>query len=344
MPWSNLQILQQEDLGSKLTKGRILKYTEAVRESLDLALQNDKKIYLMGQGVDDPDGMFGCTKDLHRKFGRERVFDTPLSEDVLMGVATGSAVNGLRPIYMHNRPDFILLAMDQLINHAAKWSYMFGGQHKVPMVVWGAIGRGWGSGAQHSQSPQALFAHIPGLKVVMPSTPYDAKGLMFSAVADNNPVVILEHRWAMRHSGNVPEGIYFVPLGKGIIRKKGRDLTIVGVSHAILDAQQAAEELLAEKIDAEVIDLRTIKPIDQKIILTSIVKTGRLVIVDTGWKECGLSAEIAAIVAENGVKHLKSNIRRVTPPECPTPSGYTLENAFYINKEDIKKAARAVMK
>ena len=214
-------------------EGRVLGYVAALREALDLALAADPAVFVLGQGVDDPGSMFGTTKGLHEKYGRERVFDTPLSEEAMMGTSAGAAMNGMRPVYMHNRPDFILLAMNQLVTHAAKFHFMDNGQTTVPMVVWAAIGRGWGSGAQHSQAIQGILLGVPGLKIVMPSTPFDAKGLMLAAIADNNPVLIFEHRWLMKKDGVVPEGIYKVPIGKGIYRRRGGDLTIVGASHAI---------------------------------------------------------------------------------------------------------------
>lgn len=344
MPWSNLQIEREE---SELLLGeageRVMRYPDAVREALSLALSTDENVYVMGQGVDDPDGMFGCTRDLHVEYGGNRVFDTPLSENALMGVAAGSALVGMRPVYMHNRPDFLLLALDQLANHAAKWRFMFGGQHTVPMVVWAAIGRGWGSAAQHSQAPQAIFAHVPGLKVVMPSTPADAKGLLLSAIADPNPVVIIEHRWAMRHPGHVPEGIYFTPIGKGIIRAEGTDITIAGTSHTIIEAQRAAQDLAAEGISVEVLDLRTVRPLDKNLLLKSVRKTGRLLVVDTGWTTGGITAEVTAVVAENAVGALKANIKRLGAPDAPTPAGYTLENAYYTSKDDIAAAVRDVL-
>ncbi|MFA5844101.1 MAG: transketolase C-terminal domain-containing protein [Coriobacteriia bacterium] len=323
--------------------GRVLKYPEAVREALSQALAADPSVYVMGQGVDDPDGMFGCTRDLHVDFGGERVFDTPLSEDALMGVATGSALTGMRPVYMHNRPDFLLLTLDQLVNHASKWRYMFGGRHSVPMVVWAAIGRGWGSGAQHSQAPQAIFAHVPGLKVVMPSTAYDAKGLLLAAIADQDPIVIIEHRWAMRHASEVPEEMYFVPIGKGVVRREGTDVTIAGTSHALLEAQRAAEELAGEGISCEVVDLRTVRPLDEELLLNSVAKTGRLVVVDTGWKTGGITAEVAAVVAEKGADLLKANVVRLGAPDCPTPAGYTLEAAFYLDKDKVARAVRDLL-
>src|SRR5215204_3845959 len=242
-------------------EGRVLGYVAAIREALDLALTADPSVFVLGQGVDDPGSMFGTTKGLHQKYGRHRVFDTPLSEEGMMGVSAGAAMNGMRPVYMHNRPDFILLAVNQLITHAAKFHFMDNGQTTVPMVVWAAIGRGWGSGAQHSQAIHGMLLGVPGLKIVMPSTPYDAKGLLVSAILDNNPVLVFEHRWLMKKEGIVPEGLYRVPIGKGIYRRRGRDVTIAGASHAIELAAQAATQLAADNIDAEIIDLRTIKPL-----------------------------------------------------------------------------------
>src|SRR3989338_2674378 len=227
MPWTKILLerqgnpLEVEVAGSGSRK---IKYAEAIREAFDQALDTDKRVFIMGQGVDDPQGMFGATLNLHKKYGRERVFDTPLSENALTGIALGAALAGMRPIYAHNRPDFLLLAMDQIVNHASKWSYMFAGHTKVPLVIWCVIGRGWGSAAQHSQALQGLFMHVPGLKLVMPSTPYDAKGLMITAIADENPVIIIEHRWNFMQEGYVPSRLYSIPFGKGIVRKTGNDV------------------------------------------------------------------------------------------------------------------------
>jgi len=318
--------------------GCLLGYDEAIREALQLALKQDKSVFIMGQGVDDPMGMFGATKDLHLEFGRERVFDTPLSEGSLMGVAVGAALAGQRPVYFHNRPDFLLLAMDQLANHASKWSYMFGGAKSVPLVVWACIGRGWGSAAQHSQALQGLFMHIPGLKLVMPSTCYDAKGLMLAAIYDQNPVLILDHRFNFNYQGLVPPEPYTVPIGKGVIRRKGRDVTIVAASHLVFDAFEAAQDLAGQGIEAEVIDPRTLRPLDEELILNSVARTGRLIVADCGWKTGGVTAEIAAMAAEKGFSRLKAPIRRLACPDLPTPAACSLEEAYYIGKEDIKKA------
>jgi pyruvate/2-oxoglutarate/acetoin dehydrogenase E1 component len=317
---------------------RVIGYDEAIREALQLALNHDKRAFIMGQGVDDPEGMFGATKKLHLEFGHERVFDTPLSEGALTGVSVGAALAGMRPVYFHNRPDFLLLAMDQLVNHAAKWSYMFGGAVNVPLVVWTCIGRGWGSAAQHSQALQGLFMHIPGLKLLMPSTCYDAKGLMLSAIADQNPVLIIDHRLNFNYKGIVPSDIYKVPIGKGIIRREGGDVTIVAVSHLVNDAYYAAQEAAEDGIEAEVIDPRTLRPLDEDIILNSLAKTGRLIIVDCGWKTGGITAEIGAMVAEKGFSYLKSPVKRLACPDLPTPAACSLEEAYYIGQKDIKKA------
>jgi pyruvate dehydrogenase E1 component beta subunit len=221
---------------------------------------------------------------------------------------------------------------------------MDNGQTTVPMVVWAAIGRGWGSGAQHSQSIQGLLLGVPGLKIVMPSTPYDAKGLMLAAIADNNPVLIFEHRWLMKKDGMVPEGFYTVPLGKGVYRRHGKDVTIVGASHALEVALQAAGKLADEGIDAEVIDLRTLKPLDEQIIAESLKKTGRLLVVDTGWAMGGVCAEIGCLAAEKWFHYLKAPVRRVGLPDVPTPAGYTLEQFYYPDAQKISAVVRGMVK
>jgi pyruvate dehydrogenase E1 component beta subunit len=297
----------------------------------------------MGQGVDDPSGMFGTTQGLHKEFGRDRVFDTPLAETALTGVAVGAALGNMRPVYFHNRPDFLLLAMDQLVNHAAKWHYMFGGAVCVPLVIWTCIGRGWGSAAQHSQALQGLFMHISGLKLIMPSTCFDAKGLMLAAIRDNNPVVIIDHRFNFKQKGVVPKEMYTLPIGKGVVRRPGKDVTVVAVSHLVVDAFFVAQELTEQGIETEVIDPRTLRPLDEELILESVAKTGRLVIVDTGCKTGGVTAEISALVVERAFTFLKAPIARVTCPDLPTPAGHTLEEAFYIGKPEIKEAILQTM-
>jgi len=343
--WSKT-LIEEQELGledSAENLERKLSYVAAVREALELALSRDERVFVMGQGVDDPVGMFGITLDLHKKYGEDRVFDTPLSENALTGVATGAALTGMRPIYMHNRPDFLLLAMDQIVNHASKWSYMFGGRIHVPIVIWAAVGRGWGGAAQHTQTLQSLFMHVPGLRLVMPSRPYDAKGLLITSIADNNPVIIIEHRWLFRQTGYVPEGLYTIPFGRGVVRRPGKDITIVAISYMVIEALSAAQELQAQNIDVEVIDPRTLKPLDEEIILSSVKKTGRLIVADTGWKTGGVGAEIAALVAEKGFEYLKAPVRRLASPDIPTPASYALEAKFYPGKADIVSYCKEIL-
>jgi pyruvate dehydrogenase E1 component beta subunit len=340
MPWDDALVNKKgkEQVLSGLGS-RTITYTEAINEALDLALTKDESVFVLGQGVTDPGAMFGITKNLELKFGNERVFETPVSEEGLTGFCVGAALSGKRPVYLHNRPDFLLLTFNQIVTHASKYHYMSRGQSKVPMVIWSAIGRGWGSGAQHSQAIQGLLLGVPGLKIVMPMTPYDAKGLMLSAIEDNNPVLIFEHRWLMKRVGPVPEGYYTVPLGKALVRKEGIDVTIVGASQILETALEAAFELENERnLKIEVIDLRTIQPLDEESILCSVKKTGRLVVVDTGWAMGGVCAEIGCLVAEKAFHNLKSPVQRVGLPHSPTPSGYELESAFYPTKNIIKEA------
>ena len=337
MPWAEKLITSKSNDTQAPEEGRILSYMDALQEALSLALELDPKVLILGQGVNDPKGMFGVTTGLYEKFGKDRVFDTPLSEEGMTGICTGASMNGLRPVYMHNRPDFLLLAFNQIVGHASKIHYMDNGETNVPLVIWSAIGRGWGSGSQHSQAIQGLLLGVPGLKIVMPSTPHDAKGLMLSAIADNNPVLIFEHRWSMRNKGVVPEGAYKISLGKGIYRRKGNDLTIVGTSHILELAIKAADEL--EGITADVIDLRTIKPLDEKIIIDSLQKTGRILIVDTGWEMGGVCAEIGCMVAEKGFSFLKGPVRRLGLSDIPSPAGFTLEQYYY---PDVKKITHVI--
>ncbi|MDP3789641.1 MAG: alpha-ketoacid dehydrogenase subunit beta [Candidatus Omnitrophota bacterium] len=346
MPWTKILIDKKEPGFDEHPDkdARKLTFPDAIREALDQALARDSKVFVMGQGVDDPTAMFGTTSGLHKKYGNERVFDTPLSENALTGIAIGSGLAGMRPVYMHNRPDFLLLAMDQIVNHASKWSYMFGGNTKVPLVLMAVIGRGWGSAAQHSQALHGLFMHIPGLRLVMPSTAYDAKGLLITAIADNNPVIFIQHRWLFKHSSHVPEKIYSIPFGKGIVRKTGKDVTVVGISYMVIEALRAVEKLEKEGYNIEIIDPRTLRPLDEQIILDSVRKTGRLVIVDTDWVTAGAASEIAAMVAEKGFKYLKAPVKRVGWPDVPTPSSYVLEEAFYPGEKEIIDAVKEVCK
>jgi len=340
MPWDEGLVNSLVYDAPSPDEGRVLAYPKAVHEALDLALGRDARVLVLGQGVDDPSAMFGTTRGLKEKYGGERVFDTPVAEESMTGVCAGAAMNGMRPVLMHNRPDFILLTFNQLVNHASKYHYMDNGLSTVPMVVWAAIGRGWGSGSQHSQAIQGLLLGVPGLRIVMPSTAHDAKGLLLSAIADNNPVLVFEHRWLMRKDGIVPEGHYTVPIGKGIYRRRGSDLTVVGASHAIELAHQAAKKVAEGGIDCEVIDLRTLKPLDEAIIAESLAKTGRLLVVDTGWAMGGVCAEIGCLAAEKWFASLKAPVRRIGLPDVPSPAGYALEQFYYPDVDRMATAMR----
>jgi pyruvate/2-oxoglutarate/acetoin dehydrogenase E1 component len=316
-----------------------IKYSEAILQATDQLMESDASVYVMGLGVPDPKGIFGTTSGLEKKYGPNRVLDMPTSENGMTGIAIGSALVGMRPIMTHQRVDFFLLALDQLINNAAKWHYMFGGQLNVPLVIRLIIGRGWGQGPQHSQTLHSYFAHVPGLKVVMPSTPYDAKGLLVSAVQDNNPVVYLEHRWLHTIYGEVPPTLYSVPLGKAKIINEGKDLTIISCSHMTVEAYKAARFLQEDGITAEIVDMRTLKPLDKETLLDSVKKTGHALVVDLDWKTCGFAAEICAILAEEAWDALKAPPKRLTYPDSLTPTSWVLANHYYPTAKDIAIAA-----
>jgi pyruvate dehydrogenase E1 component beta subunit len=345
MPWTSLQA-DSVPPGEPFTHNgneRELSYREAIREALDQALTLDNRVFLIGEGIDDPGGVFGTTSGLASAHGPGRVMDMPLAENGLTGVAAGAAMTGMRPVLIHMRVDFLPMAMDQIINHVAKWSYMTGGRTKVPLTMRAIIGRGWGSAAQHSQSLQALFAHVPGLRVVMPATPYDAKGLLLGCIAGGVPSLVIEHRWLYDRRGPVPVVPYKVPAGIGAILRAGSDVTLVGVSHMVLELLQAAEELALDGISAEVIDLRSVRPIDETLLISSVRRTGRLLAADTGWRQCGVTAEVAAIVAEHAWDSLRSPVRRICLADCPTPASSALEQVYYPNVAQIVDAVRELL-
>ena len=305
-------------------------------------MSRDKSVFLIGQGCTSPWYVGNTTRGLLEKFGQKRVIDTPVSENGITGAAVGAAIAGMRPIVVHPRMDFILYAADPIINEAANWHYMFGGNSSVPMVIWSIINRGGEQAAQHSQALQAIFTHIPGLKVVTPSNPYDAKGLLISAIKDENPVLYIDNRWLYKFEGEVPEEIYAVPIGKGKIIRKGKDVTIVASSYTVQEATEAVKNLSREGIDAELIDLRSLKPLDTNLLFASVRKTGRLIIVDGGWKTSGVAGEISALVSENIFKHLKAPIKRVTLPDIPAPASSVLEKVYYPKAEKIITAVKEI--
>jgi pyruvate dehydrogenase E1 component beta subunit len=323
---------------------REITYAAALSEGLVQAMDADPSIFVTGIGVDYSGGIFGTTLDALRQFGPKRVFDAPAMENALTGIAIGAAADGKRPVIVHARNDFMFLAFDQMINLAAKWKYMFGGTSGVPIVVRGVIGRGWGQGATHSQSIQSTLAHFPGLNVVMPAFPADAKGLTLAACRHSSPVIILEHRSLFGTKGPVPETDESVPIGKGRLVVEGKDITIVATSFMAYEALHAVEELAKEGVKAELIDPRSIRPLDEDIILESVAKTGHLVVADTSWELCGFASEVAALVAEKAFSFLKAPVRRITLANCPAPVSLTLEKAFYPRASTIATVAIAVMK
>lgn len=308
---------------------KTLKYGEAIRAALVHAMERDPSVFIMGIGVDDHKAVFGSTKDLVKMFGKERVFDTPISEGAMTGVAVGAALNGMKPIHVHIRADFLYLAMDQLCNIAAKWHYMFGGKMNVPLVIRAAIGRSWGQGAQHSQSLQSFFMHVPGIKVAMPTTPADAQGLLLAAIADPNPVILFEHRLLYDLSGEVPDPPRAIPFRLAAVRREGADVTIVANAYMAVESLKAAEFLGGRGISAEVVDPVTLAPLDEEAILASVRKTGRLLVVDSGWTNCGVSAEIAALASEKAWGSLKAPVRRIGTQPVTCPVSKPLETAFY---------------
>jgi pyruvate dehydrogenase E1 component beta subunit len=323
---------------------RQIKYSQALSEGMVQEMEANPDIFITGIAVDYPSGIFGSTVEAARRFGPARVFDAPAMENALTGIAIGAAAVGMRPIIVHPRVDFMFLSFDMLLQLAAKWRYMYGGNGgQVPIVIRAIIGRGWGQGATHSQSIQAPLAHFPGLTVVMPAFPADAKGLMISALRHSGPVVILEYRTLYDTVGDVPEAPVPVPLGKANVVRQGTDITVVATSFMAYEAVHAADELIKDGISIEVVDLRSIRPLDEATILESVKKTGRLIVVDTSWELCGVASEVAALVAEKGFHHLKAPVRRLALADCPAPVSQTLERAFYPSASTIAKAASAML-
>lgn len=323
---------------------RLLRYVDAIREGTEQAMAADDRVFMMGLDVDDHKSIQGSTRGLLDKFGPQRVFTTPLSEDAMTGVAIGAAMAGRRPIHVHIRMDFLLLCMNQLVNIAAKSHYMYGGTVQVPLVIRTMIGKSWGQGAQHSQGLHAMFAHVPGLKVVAPSNAYDAKGLLLQALKDNNPVLIMEHRLLYGTEAYVPEHPYCVEFGQAKTMRSGKDITIVGVSNMVMEAMRAAELLAEVGIDAEVIDPVSICPLDNETIEKSVARTGRLLVVDNGWLNCGFSAEVVARISESPLIDFKPQVKRLGFAATTCPTTPTLETAFYPSPVTIATTAHQMLR
>ena len=314
---------------------RNLKFSEAINEAIEIAMDFDSNVICYGLGVTDPKGIFSTTTGLEKKFGNNRVFDMPTSENAMTGVAIGAALAGIKPIMTHQRLDFFLLAMDQLVNGAAKWNYMFGGKKSVPITIRLIIGRGWGQGPTHSQNLQAWFAHIPGIKVVMPSSPEDAKGLLLSSIFDPNPVIFLEHRWLHNIIGEVSDGDSRIEIGKARLIRTGVDITIISMSYLTIEAIRAADFLSVHGIDCEIIDLRSIKPLDYNIIFESVSKTGRVLALDSGFTTCSFASEVITQIVTEKFTFLKNAPVRLAMPDVPEPTSHALTKNFHITAKEI---------
>lgn len=322
---------------------RQITYSQAIKEAITQCMEKDKRVFIIGEGVPDPKGIFGTTLGLQEKFGSHRVMDMPVSENAITGACLGAALRGLRPIMTHQRVDFSLYAFDQIVNAVSKWYYMFGGKTPVPLVIRMIIGRGWGQGSQHSQSLQSLYAHIPGLKVVMPSTPYDAKGMLIAAVEDNNPVIFLEHRWLHNISDSVPKRYYKAPIKGPTLIREGCDVTLVTVSYMTVEGLRAIDVLKKEGIETELIDLRVLRPLNLDLIFKSVKKTGRLVVADTGWKTLSIASEIITRVCESAFNCLKVKPVRIALPDISTPTSWTIAEKYYPTAVEIIESVMRMM-
>lgn len=319
---------------------RKLSMSEAINEAMKLAMRKDENVILLGEDVaggaeidhlqDDEawGGVLGVTKGLVQEFGRERILDTPISEAAYIGAAMGAAATGLRPVAELMFNDFIGCCLDQVLNQGAKFRYMFGGKAEVPVTIRTTHGAGFRAAAQHSQSLYALFTSIPGLKVVVPSNPYDAKGLLLAAIEDNDPVIFFEDKTLYNMKGEVPEGYYTIPLGKADVKREGPDLTIVAIGKQVNTALTAADQLSHKGIDVEVVDPRSLSPFDEETILSSVEKTNRLIVMDEANPRCSIATDIAALVADKGFDMLDAPIKRITAPHTPVPFSPPLEDIY----------------
>ena len=314
---------------------RNISYCEALNEAMTQEMQADPDVFVYGIDVADHKRVFGSTRGLLEKFGPDRCFSTPLSEDAMTGFGLGAAINGLRPIHVHMRVDFMLLAMNQIANMISSYRYMSAGRLEVPMVIRAVIGRGWGQAFQHSKTMHCCFAHIPGLKVVMPTTPRDAKETLVAAIRDDNPVISIEHRWLYDVEDEVPEEVDHIPLGHGRVLREGRDITVVATSWMNIEALKAAEILAKHGVSVEVVDPVSICPLDAELITDSVTKTGHCIVADNDWVYAGFGAELAAIVSEKCFGRLKSPVVRIGFAQTPCPTVRHLEQEFYPNAIDI---------
>lgn len=323
---------------------RTITYAKAVNEAMCEEMRRDSNVFLLGEDVGVYGGSFGVSAGMIDEFGPERVMDTPISEAAIAGAAVGAAAAGMRPIFEIMFSDFVTITMDQIVNQAAKLRFMTGGQAEVPLVLRTAGGSGTGAAAQHSQSLESWFCHVPGLKVIAPSTPYDAKGLLKAAIKDNNPVIFFEHKLLYKQEGGVPEEDYVLPIGKADVKRQGKDVTVITYSRMVNVCLEAAEKLAKLGVSAEVVDLRTLKPLDEETIISSVKKTGRALIVHEACKTGGLGGEIAAIISDEAFSYLKAPIKRLAGLDIPVPFSKELEKNFVPTVEAVRKAAMEITK
>ncbi len=329
-------------------------FRQALNEALHLEMSRDKNVIVFGEDVcggtggtgekDAWGGAFGVTKGLLSEFGPDRIMDTPITESAFVGAAVGAAMTGLRPVTEIMFVDFLGVCFDQIFNQAAKVRYMFGGKADMPMVLRASYGAGASSASQHSQALYPIFTHIPGLKVVVPSNPYDAKGLLINAIRDEDPVIFLEHKMLYDISAEVPDEAYTVPFGEAGIIREGEDVTLISLGKMVNVCQEAANELAKENVSASILDLRTISPLDEETILEFTEETGRMVIVDEAYPRCGIAADVSSIIVEKAFSYLKAPIKKVTPPHSPVPYAPNLEQAFLPSSQKVIDAVKEVIR
>lgn len=327
----------------RVYKLRKITYAQAINEAIGEAMSADESVICYGLGATDPKSIFGTTAGLQETYGVDRVFDTPTSENAMTGIGIGAAITGSKVLMTHQRLDFFLLAMDQLVNSAAKWHYMFGSQVSVPITIRLIVGRGWGQGPTHSQNLQSWFAHIPGLKVIIPTSPQDAKGMLYEAIFDPDPVVMIEHRWLHNSTGNVPRGQHSTPLGQANVIKAGTDVTIIALSYLVVESLHADTVLSANGVSAEIIDLRSVNPIDWATVQKSVRKTGRLIVADTGFQTCSVASEVIAKVSLDCFSFLKCAPIRIAMPDVPEPTSFGLTKDFHVDARDIVLAVSKML-
>ncbi len=316
----------------------LMKFTEAIRDAYRETMLAHPEVFLVGVGIIDPKAVFGTLNGLLKEFGTDRVVEGPLAEQMLTGFSFGAALEGMRPVLIHHRVDFLPLTMDQIVNHIAKWRYMFGNQQTVPLVIRGIVGRGWGNGPQHTQSLQGTLAHIPGLQVLVPSNAADAKGLMVSAILSEDPVIYIDHRWLHGDEGEVPAGLYQVPIGKAQVLRPGGDATLVAVGPLVQEAMKAATALSEKGTSVEVIDLRTVRPIDYETVLRSVERTGHLVVADSDWSQGGVASAVISKVSQEAFRSLRAAPVAVTWPDHPAPASHGVEPSYYPKAKDLIEA------